>query len=670
MSDSFLSLIRKTCTFDKRRFAKDVQRFQTLSLPPPKQTHVTANGHSGSKRQKTQHGQHTTQASHDSEQADVAEEGKADVPDADDVIEDERDHVDEHDEDGSESELASPTSPPADAEDGAISLFAHSTPLPDSPTAAAPQPSRLRALKQLRKQHQIHIHGPDVPDPFTAFTELTALGLPSHVLNNITAPPPHGLGFDDPTPIQMQAIPVMVAGRECIGCAPTGSGKSVAYLLPLLISMYTAAAKAKESKRKDRAREVAGGVHAIVIAPTKELATQIHRISMRLTQPRKHRLLLLSKANANALTFQQPIDLLVCTPWRLHALLTAVEVDVSGLQHVVLDEADRLLDLGFMEQVDDVLARLRGKGQTVRRYALHLFSATIPQALDALLPSLLHSPVKVVIAERNIAQSTVEQSLQFVGHERGKLLALSNMRSAGLTVPMLVFVQSSSRAQQLLQYLQHEGLTSIAAMHGELSSKQRLDVLSAFRSGATSILITTDLLSRGMDLLNVACVLNFDFPQSTTSYIHRIGRTGRAGRTGHAITLFTENDRPLLRHVASVMRLSGQEVAGWMLGLGRVGRGRGAKLDMVAPARESIVRQSEEDKKRHAKKRIRKEKERTHAAEELHGRGPASDGAKQQVKRNGFARDNDVNGKPKALSGQNNQSAKLSGVRKRKIATI
>ena len=660
MSDSFLSLIRKSCTFDKRRFAKDVQRFQTLSLPPlkPATSHTTTNGYA-SKRQKTQHPHpfsHSDDAEDESEEVDKDEEDGTDERSEDDAEDDGEEEKGDGNEEGEDDE--------DDDDAGAISLFANSAPLPDSPTSvSAPSHSRLRMLKQLRKQYQIHIHGPDVPDPITDFTELSALGLPSHVLHNITALPPHGLGFEEPTPIQMQAVPVMLVGRECVGCAATGSGKTAAYLLPLIINMYTAAA-AREKSNKGKVNEAAAGVHAIVIAPTKELATQIHRVAMRLTHPRKHRLLLLSKANANSLTFQQPVDVLVCTPWRLHALLTSVEVDVSGLKNVVLDEADRLLDMGFMEQVDDVLARLRGKGHTVRRYTLHMFSATIPQALDALLPSLLHNPVKVVIAQRNIAQSTVEQSLQFVGDERGKLLALSNMRAKGLTVPMLIFVQSSSRAQQLLQYLQHEGLASVAAMHGELTSKQRIDELSAFRSGTTSILITTDLLSRGIDLLNVACVLNFDFPQSTTSYIHRIGRTGRAGRAGQAITLFTELDRPLLRHVASVMRTSGQEVAEWVLGLGSVGRGRGAKLEREAPARESIVRQSEEEKKRHAKKRMRKERERKHATEELHGR---TAGGQKQHSNGGEKGRNE----PKAsTAARAPKTTKQNGVAKRRAAIV
>ena len=644
MADQFLSVLRRSCRFDKKRFARDIQRFQPISQPSQQRHFSLAYSNDSdeqqhqrpaSKKQKLEELLADEKKDHspaegyggvDAEKEDEEKDGEEPSEDDDDESDEESNEDEIDDEAHALSHPLSPPPPPS-----SISLFSSSSsasPSSDADAAAGASSSsssllaaELRELKRFRKEHSIHVHGSDVPPPISSFTSLTTgYHLPSLVLNNLTSSPPYGLGFDGPTPIQMQAIPVMLAGRECVGCSPTGTGKTAAFLLPILLSLLPSSSSPTSSPPSHSASSpsLSGhypGIRALVLAPTKELASQIHRVCAKLAQGRRLRLLLLSKANSNAATFASPHDIVIATPLRLLHLLKQVDtVDVSALHHVVLDEADRLLDLGFLPQLDHILALLRRKQKaspSTASFLLHLFSATLPHSLDALLPSLLFSPIKVTIAHRNTAQTAVEQRLLYVGDERGKLLQLQNMRREGLPVPLLVFVQSGSRARQLHELLQdREGMVGVASMHGELTSAQRLSVLQRFRVGEVSVLITTDVLSRGMDLLSVSCVLNFDFPQSTVSYIHRIGRTGRAGKTGLSLTLFTNADRPLLRNVATVIQHSGGQVPSWIMELHKVTANKGRSLREQAPAREPIIPRTKEEKES-ADKRRRKTKQRT-----------------------------------------------------------
>ena len=620
MAEQFLSILRRTCHFDKRRFAQDIQRFHPRGAQqqqPTSRSHASANTieeqlngsshpqHASKKRKLTSVNEAEAAVDEDEEDGEEEAQGKEEAEEEDD--DEDEDDVEVDDDEDEEDDLFAP--PPAPTPASSISLFSTSpAPLPTDDSAQGDDEddstpsSELRALKLFRKQHSIHVHGTDVPPPMTSFTSLTSPRLPSHLLNNLTASPPHGLGFEDPTPIQMQAIPIMLAGRECVGCSPTGTGKTVAFLLPILLSLISPSSPSSPPTTSHYP-----GIRSLIIAPTLELASQIHRVCSKLAQGRHLRLLLLSKANSNATTFASPHDVVIATPLRLLHLLQHVPVDVSALHHVVLDEADRLLDLGFLPQVDQILALLRAK-EAKRQFLLHLFSATLPHSLDALLPALLFSPIKVVIAHRNTAQPSVHQRLIYTGDERGKVLAFHNMRREGLPVPLLVFVQSSARAQQLHSYLLGDGVVSVAAIHGHLTPHQRAAVIQQFRVGEVSVLITTDLLGRGMDFVSVAGVLNWDFPQSTVSYIHRIGRTGRGGRRGESVTFFTAADRVLLRNVAGVIRWSGGEVPEWMLELHKVTAHKGQQLKEAAPAREPILPSTAEEKKAKEKRRLKAQK--------------------------------------------------------------
>lgn len=283
---------------------------------------------------------------------------------------------------------------------------------------------------EIRRAHRIRV-SEGAPPPAETVEELgAAFGLRAYLVRNAL-----GAGYSKLTPVQMQAIPALLGGRDLLACAPTGSGKTAAYALPLL-------AKLKEPARK--------GVRGLVVAPTRELAQQIHREFERLGDGPRFGLCVLAKPAA-ARGKERPIawrkyDLLISTPLRLVHLLGADALSLASVALVVLDEADRLLELGFVEQVDEVMAAC--SSPSLQRA---MFSATIPPAVDELARSVLREPLSLHIGERNAAAHEVEQSLVYVGREEGKLLALQSMIREGLSPPVLIFVQSKERAMQLFR---------------------------------------------------------------------------------------------------------------------------------------------------------------------------------------------------------------------------
>lgn len=335
------------------------------------------------------------------------------------------------------------------------------------------------------------------------------------------------IGWLEPTPIQMQAIPCLLAGQDVVASAPTGSGKTGAFVIP----MYAMLGGPKKE-----------GTRGLIVSPTRELAVQIHQQCARLRSKCKVVVRLLTKAtSASVSDSQQSQDLLISTPARLVALITGKGVDLSTVRMVVVDEADKLFDHGFVEQIDEVLASC-----THPSLQKALFSATMPPAVEQLAKSVMPSPVFVTIGGKVAASESVGQSLVFVGSEEGKLLAVRQMVQKGLKPPVLMFVQSIDRAKQLFRELIFDGI-NVDVMHAERTQAQREATVRNFRAGDIWVLICTDLMARGIDFKGVKLVVNYDFPQSVVSYIHRIGRTGRGGRTGEAITFFTMQDAMYLR---------------------------------------------------------------------------------------------------------------------------
>ncbi|NP_001116486.1 probable ATP-dependent RNA helicase DDX52 [Xenopus tropicalis] len=343
----------------------------------------------------------------------------------------------------------------------------------------------------------------------------------------------------------MQAIPIMLHGREILASAPTGSGKTMAFSIPILAHLQC-------PKNK--------GCRALIISPTRELANQTHRELVKLSDGIGFRIHVINKAAVAAKKFgpksSKKIDILVTTPNRLIYLLKQDPpgIDLSSVEWLIVDESDKLFEdgkTGFRDQLASIFVAC-----TSHLLKRAMFSATFAFDVEQWCKLHLDNVVSVSIGARNSAVETVEQSLLFVGSETGKLLAMRDLVKKGFTPPVLVFVQSIERAKELFHELIYEGI-NVDVIHAERTQQQRDNVIQSFREGKIWVLICTALLARGIDFKGVNMVINYDFPTSAVEYIHRIGRTGRAGHRGKAVSFFTEDDKPMLRSVASVIQKAG-----------------------------------------------------------------------------------------------------------------
>ncbi|GAB2226944.1 hypothetical protein Droror1_Dr00008743 [Drosera rotundifolia] len=416
----------------------------------------------------------------------------------------------------------------------------------------------------MRKKHNIHVSGNNVPSPLGSFKELrTRYKCKNYLLQNFVT-----LGFKDPTPIQRQAIPILLSGRECFACAPTGSGKTLAFVTPMLMKLKHA---------------LKVGVQAVILCPTRELAAQTTRECRKLVEGKKFYIRLMTKQLVKGADFSKlRCDIIISTPLRLAFAIRKRKLDLSRVEYLVLDESDKLFELGFVKQIDFIV-----KACSNPSIIRSLFSATLPDTVEDLARTIMHDAVRVIIGRKNTATDSVKQKLVFAGSEPGKLLALRQSFAESLNPPVLIFVQSKERAKDLYKELAFSDIR-VDVIHADLSQGQRENTVNDFRAGKTWVLIATDVIARGMDFKGVNCVINYDFPESAAAYIHRIGRSGRAGRTGEAITLYTEDDIPCLRNIANVMVQSGCEVPSWIMSLGKI------KWKKHRPKRESIATVTED----------------------------------------------------------------------------
>ncbi|KAI9303451.1 P-loop containing nucleoside triphosphate hydrolase protein [Cunninghamella echinulata] len=404
-------------------------------------------------------------------------------------------------------------------------------------------------ISTFRKEHNIKVYGTDVPKPFETFLDLTQApyNLSDNLLKNLVQ---HK--YNSPTPIQMQAIPIILKERDLMACAPTGSGKTLAYLLPIL----------QELKKHEKV-----GYRALIIAPTRELVQQIDRELSKLCNGTKIKTHLLTKPMTAAEKAQLPeqrqkYDILISTPMRLIYAIKEKEIELNQVKHLILDEADKLLELGFLEQTDEIFAAFNGS-IGIRKA---MFSATFSSTVEQLATTVMNQPIRIVIGSKNAATTTIKQQLLFTGNEAGKMIALRQYIKKGIKPPVLIFVQSIERAKELFKELVFDGI-NVEVIHADRTKAQREQIIDQFRLGKIWVLIATELMARGLDFKGVNLVINYDFPQTVQSYIHRIGRTGRAGRQGEAITYFTKDDIEYLRTIVNVMKESGCDVPDWMLSL-------------------------------------------------------------------------------------------------------
>ncbi|XP_014809765.1 PREDICTED: probable ATP-dependent RNA helicase DDX52 isoform X1 [Calidris pugnax] len=440
------------------------------------------------------------------------------------------------------------------------------------PTAEKLERLRRQKINHFRNQHRISVQGTDLPDPIATFEQLqNEYKIHPKILENIQA-----AGFRVPTPIQMQAIPVMLHGRELLASAPTGSGKTLAFCIPLLVHL-------KQPRNK--------GFRAVIISPTRELASQTHRELVKLAEGTGFRIHMIHKAAEAAKKFgpksSKKFDILVTTPNRLIYLLKQdpPAIDLTSVEWLVVDESDKLFEdgkSGFRDQLASIF--LACTSHVVRRA---LFSATFAHDVEEWCKLNLDSVVLVSVGARNSAAETVEQELLFVGSETGKLTAMRELIKKGFAPPVLVFVQSIERAKELFHELIYEGI-NVDVIHADKTQQQRDNVVQSFRAGKIWVLICSALLARGIDFKGVNMVINYDLPTSAVEYIHRIGRTGRAGHTGKAVTFFTEDDKPLLRSIANVIQRAGCPVPDYIKHLPKLQSKQKKKFIKKPLKRESI----------------------------------------------------------------------------------
>lgn len=402
-------------------------------------------------------------------------------------------------------------------------------------------------LNAYRKKYKIKVKGEGVAEPIRKYSELSKLGASEELLESIQA-----CGIRKPTPVQMQAIPILLEGKDAIVTAPTGTGKTFAFLIPLLMKI---SAKPEET-----------GLKCVIVAPTRELADQICKESRKLSS--KVRIFYLNKSLFNSWKAEkQPKlpDILVCTPMRLLKACDEKIITMNDVRYLILDEVDRLLDDCFLEQMAKLI-KLCQNGRSVQKV---IFSATIPTGIEELARMFLLDPVRVTVGRLSSAIShRIEQSLVYVGREEGKIMALKQMVTSGIQPPAIIFCNVIERCKELYECLKSFSIP-VDMIHSERTQAQREDTIKAFREGKVWILITTDLLARGLDFPDVANVINYDYPNSTASYIHRIGRTGRAGRHGKSVTFYTDHDVKNIKIVVNVMNESGCDIPDWLIELSR-----------------------------------------------------------------------------------------------------
>ncbi len=360
-----------------------------------------------------------------------------------------------------------------------------------------------------------------------------SLGLSAELLRAVRE-----LGYDTPTPIQQRAIPSVFEGRDLLAAAQTGTGKTAAFALPLLQRL----AEEQPAPRGPRAPRL------LVLVPTRELAAQVGQSFDDLGRHVGQRTILVfggvsPRPQVDAL--RQGVDIVVATPGRLLDHINERVIDLSRIRHLVLDEADRMLDMGFIRDIRRVLAVLPKQRQNL------LFSATFSDEIRALVKGLLHDPVTVEVAARNAPAELVEHRVHLV--EQGeKRAVLSHLLREGATPQTLVFTRTKHGANRLAEQLEKDGIP-VAAIHGNKSQNARTKALADFKDYKVQVLVATDIAARGLDISELPQVVNYELPHVPEDYVHRIGRTGRAGATGQALSLVSSDEKDRLRAIERVL---------------------------------------------------------------------------------------------------------------------
>lgn len=347
--------------------------------------------------------------------------------------------------------------------------------------------------------------------------------------------------YETPTPIQEKAIPVALRGRDLLGIAQTGTGKTAAFAIPII-------QKLNQPLPKGQKREI----KALILTPTRELAIQIDECFSDYTKYTDLRhTVIFGGVNQNPQIdkLKKGIDILIATPGRLLDLIAQKYITLNHIQHFILDEADRMLDMGFIHDIKRLLPMLPKRKQTL------FFSATMPSAIANLSKSILYNPVKVEVTPVSSAVDTIEQCLYFVEKpQKGDLLFSILKKEQGKSV--LVFSRTKHGADKIARVLNKKGI-GCEAIHGNKTQGARQRALTNFKSGKTHVIIATDIAARGIDITNLEIVINYDLPDVAETYVHRIGRTGRAGKSGTALSFCSKEEHTMVK---DIQKLTGKKL--------------------------------------------------------------------------------------------------------------
>ena len=364
--------------------------------------------------------------------------------------------------------------------------------------------------------------GGPAPEASVEASGFAAFGLSEQILKAV-----HELGYRTPTPIQDQAIPVVMQGRDVMGAAQTGTGKTAGFALPILQRLLVHANPSASPARHP--------VRALVIAPTRELADQIYvnvREYARHTHLRTAVVFGGVDIAPQIAALRQGCEILIATPGRLLDHVGQRTVSLAQTEIFVMDEADRMLDMGFLPDIQRIINLLPRQRQNL------MFSATFSEDIRKLAGSFLRDPISIEVARRNAAAETVEQVIYRVPDTESKRLAVAQLIRIRNLSQVIVFTNTKIGAGRLARLLERDGLNA-SAIHGDKSQQERLLTLEQFKKGELSVLVATDVAARGLDIAELPAVINYDLPYSPEDYVHRIGRTGRAGASGVALSLMT-----------------------------------------------------------------------------------------------------------------------------------
>ncbi len=399
-------------------------------------------------------------------------------------------------------------------------------------------PRRDEARRSEPRHNESPRPAPQSPVDVSAFA---ALGLKPELLAGVAA-----VGYEHPTPIQEQAIPRVLAGRDVVGCAQTGTGKTAAFVLPILQLM--------EGKPAGGATPATGegrrvSPHALVVTPTRELAGQIEEVGQALAGQTGRRVVAVYGGvgyEPQVKTVRRGVDLLVATPGRLLDMIQRGDISLSSVSMLVLDEADRMLDMGFWPDVRRILHKLPPMRQNM------FFSATMGKQVLSVIEDTLNKPVFIELGGRAVPIEAIDQRVFPVSHDQKLDLLVEYFRHHEPD-RTLIFTRTRRRAERLARTLNHKGVTC-AAIHGDRTQGQRQDALDGFKDGRVKVLVATDIVARGIDVEGISHVINYDIPGNPEDYVHRIGRTARAGASGIAVSLLTEED---VHELKAIERLIG-----------------------------------------------------------------------------------------------------------------